>query len=275
MTQLEDIRELLSRLLPGSSPKAQVATAPDFSEQNVWVRIGLAVSEVGFASEPAIVLAALPDCRIDFPTLFESQRSELVGLLEDPPAIRRAGFDLATYQKSQIVKGQRRQAVAENYMGLFIWRDGLIVHVARADGEHLCWPGKWPLIHPLVLVESTYLFAELCKRAFDLSQPKPQAAEYSLQLCNVQVDGQLIKLYPGVATAQTFRAHPPKSAPDATTTARTNRLSLSAGPGEAAFGLLSRLYEQFGFDHEEIPYVSEVDGNRTIDPQQILQIHGD
>ena len=272
--QLEYIQETLQALRGECDREAQLAARRSIDEF-LRERIEQALQEVALQHQPVFILAALPMHRVEIPTLFTSRDAKIVHLLEHPPELRRSGFDLDTVAPARIVRGQLRRTVTRGYKLLELWPDGTLIFIAKEDGDFLSW-GKHtrsaePLrLNQLVLIESTYLFADLSKQVFDQAQPRPGAINYRLELRNMTVKDTPCGLIPGpLGTFAMEFGTDIHRAPDTHATFTVNWEEVEIDPRVVAFLLVSKVYEWFGIEHEHIPYVERVNDRLAVSPDQI------
>ncbi|MBI4641613.1 MAG: hypothetical protein HY731_13015 [Candidatus Tectomicrobia bacterium] len=273
--RLESLKEALQRLQMGQAQQEQ-APQPD-TLRLLSERIEQALIAAALQSKPTFILAAVPTQSVEMPTLFERRDADIVRLLEHPPQLREAGFGfgLDTGASARIVQGQLRRAVDSGYKILELWRDGTLIFGVTGDGDFLCWGshviGGGPLrINQLALIESTYLFAELSRQVFEQAQPRPSTIEYRLELRNMTIDGTPCSLIPGPlgTFAWKFGTNIHR-APDSSGTLIARWEEAEINSGAVAFLLVSRVYEWFGIDRDQIPYVERVDSRSGISPDLI------
>jgi len=129
----------------------------------------------------------------------------------------------------------------------------------------------FPPAGPTVLIESTYLFAELSKKVFSLAQPLPRGIEYRIALRNMTSYGKPCKLgrrmdgpWRDVALGMYGNNAP---ASEAVFSVKWDEVEID--PKVIAFLLVSKIYEWFGVEHEGIPYTERIDNKSLIAPEQI------
>jgi len=198
--QLDDMRRMMQRLLSEREHEAQAIIQRNVSAL-LSERIEQALTAVNLKEKPAFILAAMPMQPVSIPTLFTSTQAEIVHVLEHPPQLRPHGFGWRTEERARIVQGQLRRVVVPEYKILDLWMDGTLIVAGIGDGSFLAWGSNRPqrnldflFINPVVLIESTYVFAELSKQVFNFAQPRPRAIEYKIELRNMTVNGKPCKL---------------------------------------------------------------------------------
>jgi hypothetical protein len=267
--QLEDLRLLLEKQrLQQEQPAVPI-------EKVLSGRVERALTEVGLHDKPVFILSATPEQRVQIPSLFERKDAPIVRLLEKPPELRVSGFDLMAGSSARIVEGQFRRVMTPEYKLLELWRDGTLIFIGAGDDSVLGWGrtarrGQLIRINPLVLVESTYLFAELTRGVYENAEPRPSAIAYGLELRNMTVNDTPCGLIPGPlgTFAQMYGTdiHP---APSASTKIVVHWDGPGIPPGRIALLLLAELYVWFGIEHDKIPYTKKVGNLPEIDPVQI------
>ena len=238
-------------------------------------RVAAALIGAELSNRRSFSLGAIPMEPIEIPTLFESRDADLVRLLENPPELRNAGFDLNTGSSVRIVRGQLQRAVAPEAKIIELWRDGTVIFAGTADEDFLCWGrhstiGGGLRINPLALVESTYLFAELSRRIFESGKPQPTVLQYRLALENLNPDGNPCLLTPGPLGSFSWQfgteTYP---APASQAVFSVKWADLPIRPGRLAFLLVREVYRWFGIEDNAIPYTEQEDDDFVISAEKI------
>jgi len=255
-------------LVPISRPEPEpVEKTPENFLSDI---IEAAIHAVDLTIRPVFVLAAAPTRQSEIQGLFSSRQSEIVKLLEDPPKLRPSGFEPDAGSNSRIIEGKCRRAVLQGYKLLEIWPNGTVVMVAAGDADFLAWGNRDKTrlrINQLVLIECTYLFARLVQEVIFQASPLPTSVSYRLNLRRMTVQERCL-LYPGPLT--TF-PHDEKQAPGSDAVFDTTNL-LSADPGVPSYKLVAGVYNWFGFDDDQIPYVDRTKVRHPfIDPKIIVE----
>jgi hypothetical protein len=273
--QIENVQEIILNL------RKDLALGKELSTQEKCLellkeRIEKAISEIDLINSPVLILAALPIPHIEIPALFERRESEIVNLLRHPPELRAHGFDLNTGTSPNIVRGELRRSVTRQYKILDLWRDGTLVFIGRGDCDFLSWPK--PLrsgalrINQLALIETTFLFVELCRRVYNMAKPIPENMKFHLELRNMTINGNPCVLTPGPLGTMAWQFEiDTYLAPNSGKIIQFNLEGSEIKPGEVAFELLKKLYEWFGIEHENIPYTERVEDRLFIKKDKILE----
>ncbi|MFI5395775.1 MAG: hypothetical protein ACHQ9S_09605 [Candidatus Binatia bacterium] len=264
---LQSIQASLAELQSPSLAAAAVADRATLMEG----KLTEAVRVVGLDALPTYVLAAMPRRLIDLPTLFQSRNAPLVKLIDNPPELRRSGFDLATDESSRIIAGRLRRAVLTGYKLLELHRDGALIFVARGDDTALCWgrlqrQSDAPLINQLFLIETTALLLKLAFAVYRDHLPADDYVDFHLRFLRMRKDAKLCRLEAG--PLQSFGLDV-REAPDESGSFTATAKIGDEAPQETAFRLLGEVYVWFGFEAEQIPYASTKDP-RAIDEDAIV-----
>lgn len=269
----EEIREGFAEL-QNLIAQAPAALPPPTPPENITPRIDAALEAVGHLDRPAFVLAATPTRALNLRALFETRRSPLVNLLEQPPTIRRAGFGIASDINSRIVEGRLRRSLVENYTLIEIHRDGVIIFAAPGDQERLCWGRERRqeerfLVNQLALIEMTYLFCQFTYQVYEDTLEPGELLDLGMRILRLRRGDQNFFLEAGALDRIGGRDE--AAAPAESTAARAEVRFGVDSPGRAAFLLVAELYAWMGFEEERIPYTLDVEGVRSIDPEQIAE----
>ncbi len=268
-----DLESLLHQLLSART-REQAAANEQARLELLQFRVASALGEGGLHAGPAFVIRACPTVATSIPTLFADDRDRVVQLLEHPPELRRSsGFDLDTESRARIVRGLKRQAVSPGYKVVELWPDGALIFCATGGNEFLAW-GKYykegvPLrINPLVLIESSYLFASLAREIYSCAEPFPTKIEFGLEIRQMTVAAQPCTFYPGPARDLGSRsgAHTAQDSGNVFTIVWEGP---AFRPELVAYQLVRQVYEWFEFPHSEIPYTRQFDDGVGFDPDQI------
>ncbi len=269
--QLGNIQGLLQQHLKGHEQEITSAVQINI-EASARARIDGAISELGLQNELAYVLAAVPMDQIEIPSLFQSRKSEIVSLIENPPEIRPSGFDLNTGESVRFREGELLKTINYEYKSLELWRDGILIFAATGGTDFLCWPGKpgvKPKINQLVLIESTILFAELSKAIFLYAEPKPKKIQYKLEIRNMPGNDTSFGLIPGPLRKFPSLSGDIHPAPGSKLRSEITWEGNEINPGNLAFRILCKVYSWFGIAHDQIPYTKVVNGELIISREDI------
>jgi hypothetical protein len=240
---------------------------PGVAESDVISRISEAEFAVDRAERPNIVLSAVSTSLSSFPELFSSHSAEVVGLIEEPPVMRKDGFAITpsgARWSSQIIQGRLRRVVARGNRLIELWQDGALIAVGPGDDDMLCWftrshtnhkPGL--PIRSFVLAEVTLNFCNLAAEVFRHAVPAPSHVRFVLRLDNMTEDGVPCTLGIGDDRGANIFRTPGSilSAPgpilESSYTAPFSDLDI----GHVVYQLLGGVYVKFGFSYEQMPYL--------------------
>jgi hypothetical protein len=267
--RLGNIEEMVGKFTAIQAPER-----PAFAVETVFRRVQRARREVGLEGNPAFSLAAWPLQPVDFPNLFESHLVPVVRLLENPPRLRDAGFDISTRRLSSIVEWQFRRCLIPDHKVLEVWRDGPLICVVPGGDWHLCWgmrstPETGLRINNLALAETVFLFCDWSLKVYEQAVPTPQRFKIRAMLSDMAVNGRPFTLNP-------FRPndfnldedrHPAPLPAGQHFEIEVERAADNAGT--MAYRLLSDIYAWFGFNAEEMPFTDRQEQPPRIDPAQL------
>lgn len=273
--QYETIQIRLERLEDLQKTGTAEVISPN-SEELLHQRIENAILEchLNENNRPVFVLAAFPKQVISIPNLFKSRNEQVVMLLENPPELRRSGFDIDTGGQPKIIRGELRRASADRHKSLELWIDGTLIFVARGDSDFLCWGSATrnsgrPVINQLAMIESTYLFIELSKQIYNYVSDDFSEIIYHLALRNVSKEGQVIGLIPGPINTFDWKFGDNARSAPATDSHFTTESNKTTATGIIAHQLLSKVYNWFSIETNQLPYVEEVGNETAISAEEI------
>jgi hypothetical protein len=268
--------EILERLdfLTASQARRSIQDTAASTPGNVDGRINEAIAAAKLTDQPCFLLAAYPMVGVNADALFASKSNPLVQLLEHPPEIRNAGFDLTVDHSSHIVRGSLRRSVSEESKLIEMHHDGVVIFVSRGDSSGLCWGREKAqstknLINQLVLIESTYLFARFIHSAYGGLVTPGTNVTYRMALINVCSAERPCALFSGPLDRWGYGTT--REATDSLAQVSVMESYDSVAPARVAFLLLSKLYAWFGFESDNIPYSSDTaDGTNSIDEEKLV-----
>jgi hypothetical protein len=280
--QLEEIREALERMR--WEQQAPLSSQPDVIEI-LSQRIGIVAGELELGpTHPTYILAAIPCHKTRIPSLFSSKDAPVVRLLENPPQIRTSGFDLDVGGRAAriVPGGHRRRSLEVKYKTLNLWEDGTLIFAADAL-DFVCWrpiqkEGIPYRIQPLALIETALLFCQLSEAVLAEADPKPGdvlfEVQYVLELRNTRIGEVNCGLIPGPVGSDAWRfGDDIHRATKSELRANALWSSKSINPGRIAYLLAGVLYEQFGLDHDAIPYRERAGDEFIISTEEIRRLN--
>ena len=247
------------------APKSGTISLSDRTRDRAAALIDL----TDLAAAPTLVFAATPRPDVDASQMFASEDDPVTLALVHPPEIRAMGFDLTTHQHPDIVRGLSRRSLLRSYKALELWRDGTLVFVATAGEEFLCWgeraPNEQLRVHPVALIEATYLFCKLASTLFAIPRLQPREVAYTVHLRRMCIGSQPPLLAPGPRRPRMTRDYRPGPGCEADWFLEDSPL---ADPASVAFDLVKQVYAWFGHTYDRIPYVTDC----RIDVDAIRQL---
>jgi hypothetical protein len=226
--------------------------------------------------EPVFAFAAQPQGRCVVPDLFAD--GPVRALLENPGALRRSGWDLQTQERAQIVKGERLEIALRSYKVIRLYADGTLFARVPGGADFLGWaatssPSRpfWerPRLNPVSLSEFVYNFVDLYRRLTSHYVPVPQASTIRVSIRQAIVNGTALYLNPGGLRAaareldfEWSRKLAPE--PSAELNVGIEHTQLRA-PEIAALSVVEAIYQWFGAEPADIPYVRASDHGRALD----------
>ena len=262
--------------IPRTATRRKTSRPVGTASDSVNEKIESAIEAVGLRDSISYVLVSSPDTKMEIPGLFESRTSDIVKLIDEPPILRNAGFDIRTEERSKIVNGELRRSHVKPYKLLEVWRDGTVIFVADGEG-YLCWGNsegeEFLWINTLTLIETGYLFSLFVKNIFEVAKAPDCNVQMQLQVRNIPKSRKygLSKAKPKLRWLYDLDM-------DIVWTSLLNVGVIKSWelrrttPEKAAYELVSELYVKFGVEHEFIPYVKECEGEKVIDIEGIKSI---
>jgi hypothetical protein len=268
--RLRGIEEALGKLV--ATPTRQ---EPAISSNRLVRRLREAQASAGLQERPTMLLAAWTQQRVEIPTLFESQATDVVQLLENPPRLRNGGFDLNTRRPSEIIQGKLRRTKSTGNKLLEVWRDGVLIFAAPGDEWHLCWGMRSDdttglRINNHALAETTFLFSKLAIKLYEHAVPQPGKLKFSMSLGAMTMFGKPCSLYPHPPDPYGLWVDETRYAPADSWQGTVETERLGADPAVTSYRLLAELYAWFGFNADQIPYVDGAKTPPRIDPNLLL-----
>lgn len=241
-------------------------TQPAKSNEEISIRITDAIMNGGLKGHRKLIIVAYTYEKVTLPAWSDS-RSELIRILEEPPKLRRSGWDLYIGKRSKIIKGELRRSVDEGYKILDLYRDGTLIFGVIAERDYLTW-GQVPndlKINSLALIETVYNFVTLYKIITDNFTHKPSELFARIKLHDLHLNKEKSFMVPDAVGAISVRRYDaPDNDFDTIEAFDPNKFTL----GSVAYEIVQEVYLWFGMDSRMIPYVNERNGVKEIDPAQ-------
>lgn len=256
---LETIQVAVGRLEQPPAPRFDVADRYPACRE-------LAIGAANLQELPVLSISCLPARPVDLTELFAARRAPLVQLLEHPPFLREAGFNIQSGINSTIVAGESRRSTSPDHNALEMYRDGAIVYAVRADDQGLCWPeGRYQpqRINPIFLVETVYLFTILCHQVLAPRGAGP---------CSLSLE--INRMRPGgaedpPASVRTLLGRPIQHVGEVVRA----RWDIQNTPVQRfAAEIVAEMFRRFGLEDERNPCVVLRQGVREVDPDAIRRL---
>jgi hypothetical protein len=226
---------------------------------------------------PVLHLGAAPTAAAAIPNLFRSD--EVRAIIEHPPVTRDDGFNILTYERANIVEGDRFVIKAWRKR-LELYKDGTFVGLGTFV-ELLGWPrdeqafGSNPKVNSLALVEFTYDFFKTYDAILDHVEPKPIPIRCQIGIRGAHSLDSPLWMAPYALNSIGYD-HPRarNNAPDDAVVAREVEVEAQPdkphiNPGAVAYELIESIYNWFGLASDMIPYTSAE--ALEIDPATFLR----
>jgi hypothetical protein len=220
---------------------------------------------------PVLQLSAAPLQAAEIESLFRSPEAQAV--LEHPPVTRQNGFNILTFERAQIVEGERLVIEAWRKR-LELFRDGTFIALGTFS-DLLGWPREGaefvgnPKVNSLALIEFTYDFFKTYEALLDLITPLPLPIRCEIGISGAQSLEQPLWMAPYALNSIGYEHPHARSEAPADTV--TRQIAVEAGqdkphvqPGQITYALVEQIYNWFGLPSETIPYASHE--LREIDP---------
>jgi hypothetical protein len=228
---------------------------------------------------PYYILATVPTQAVRFKAFFEGGPGSIRSLLEDPPRLRRSGWDIYCGDRARIVKAEFLEVSLGDDKLVRLYEDGTMVVRGLADESFLGWgktheEGKY-VLNPLAIIEFIFSTVHVYSLLLSHFERQPEVLQFEQHLKNAKTDSGTVYLKPGHVEKDFWRffasAYP----------AKTNELNVSqqiavneitGAPAHGAYRIVEKLFAMFGCGPEEIPYTIVSDGKKAIDVERIKNI---
>lgn len=220
---------------------------------------------------PVLHLSAAPLQAAEIESLFRSPDAQ--HLLENPPVSRHNGFNILTFERAQIVEGERLVIEAWRKR-LELFRDGTFLALGTFS-DLLGWPregaefARNPKVNSLALIEYTHDFFKTYEALLDFVTPLPMPIRCQVGISGAQSLGQPLWLAPYALNTIGYDHPHGRSEAPADDMARQTAVEATENkphihPGQIAYTLVEQIYNWFGLPSESIPYSAH--DRREIDP---------
>ncbi|HEY6349510.1 MAG TPA: ATP-binding protein [Candidatus Angelobacter sp.] len=223
----------------------------------------------------SFVLVAQPGSPTEVQKLFESSPGGIRALLENPPVLRYAGWDLHTLGPSQIIKGEFVRTVSGDRKILELYKDGTLIFAGLADVDFLAWGSDnsdKPKLNPAALVEVIYSFMAFYEEVLKHVDRQPETLTFQMRFYNMKKDGIPSYLFPyqlGSYGQATGERH---DAPENEAVLHIQISTKDFSPEKTAYELVEEVYLWFGMEPEKIPYITPDAKDKKIDIEKIRKL---
>lgn len=234
-------------------------------------RIANAIVHGDLKNRRLLVLTAWPTEQTELKTIFLSSEGSIRRILEHPPTLRDAGWNLETLNQAAILGGELIRVTSGDRKVIDLYRDGTLVFGAPADSEFIAWASKGTeKFNPLALVESVFAVADFYQYVLADLVDRPEVVEFRIDLMNLHLDGKKSSLPPYRLQSYSQGA---KEAPNNNWSRNKAFTVAEYNSAAVAYDLVREIYAWFGLEEDKIPYVKETQGiGKTIDTEHIAQI---
>jgi hypothetical protein len=257
-TSIEQRLAAIEAVMSGWGKAAPPTKNVGITDQERQKRLKAARIASGRDEAPIAFYTATPVGECDFPTLFASRSERIVRLIENPPQLRPQGFEIWADKSSTIIQGKLRRNVIPGTRLIEMWRDGLFIFIAQGDEDFLGWRthgfDKPIHISNFVLAESILTFCWLMKFIYEEANPKPSAIRLSVGFDNLTRSSGPATLT-DVPEGKMRIGAKAQAAPAAGVEVFQLADLASYDEEHIAFLLMADIYNWFGFDAMNVPYV--------------------
>ena len=220
---------------------------------------------------PVLHLAASPAAPAGIPDLFRSD--EVRRIIEHPPVTRHNGFNILTYERADIVDGERLVIEAWRKR-LELYKDGTFLALGTFS-DLLGWPRDGeafianPKVNSLALIEYTYDFFRTYNAILDHVEPLPLPLRCQIGITGAHLEQTRLWMAPYALHTLGYE-HPlvRQEAPAGAVTREIEVVAQADEPhiqaGQVTYTLIEFIYNWFGLTSDVIPYASAE--AREVDP---------
>jgi hypothetical protein len=235
-------------------------------------RLKAARLAVGRDDAPLVYYMATPEGECDFPTLLRSRGERVVRLIERPPQLRPQGFEISAGDASEILKGKMRRNMLSGSRLIELWKDGVFIFIAPGDEDFLGWRthgfDKPIHISNFVLAESILMFCWLTKLIYEEADPKPPALRLTVGFDNLTRPSGSATLGSAPEGKMSFQRNVRKAPGPKLEVYQLAELA-DFDAERVAYLLMADIYNAFGFDAMNVPYINLSDPKPRIKAEGI------
>ena len=243
-------------------------------QEDVNICINHRITDADLNDKLYISFAVHAEVDLKLQTLFMSHADSLGRLLGSPPELRRGGFGIwaSPNGDSHIIDGNFRRSlyVEETFDRriLVVYRNGILIFAAGV--RQFCHAMEDYKINPTSIVETAYNFCAFFKHVLNDSSIIPDKVILRARI-NQPSETQRFTLPAGRITMWPDHILP-RQIDESCVNLSTIILTTEFDPAVAAVKLLEEIYIRFGLEMDDIPYVTETDGVRQVDIDEIRNL---
>ena len=230
-------------------------------------RIATALEYEGLKDNRNVSIAAYPNEALELKTIFLSTPDSIRKKLENPPILRRGGWNLRTLDRAKILRGEMIRVGNGKRIMVDLYRDGTMIFAGQGDHQFLAWhDAEEQKINPIALVEILYEFFAFYRLVIEDFEKKPSEFTARFSLKNLHQGNVKTGLAPfeAGAFAQLF-GHEKQDASDAEMTVQKRFMTEGYDPTVYAYEMAKEIYLWFGLEEDKVPYVKKDNGKKFID----------
>lgn len=240
-------------------------------DTEIWEKIGEAIGVCELTGHRMFILTGFTSEQVSIPAWIDSS-ADVVKALENPSELRYGGWNLNTGgNRSHIIRGELRRVVAQQHKILDLYRDGTTVFAVSAESDFLAWGREQSdlKINSLALIETIYNFTAFYGVVINNFDLKPSEIFIRIDFHNMHLKGEKTFMVPYAVGAF---SRPPYQSPNDTWNKTLKFEVENFDVSIVAYQIVQEIYLWFGMDIEMIPYVSDKNGQKIIDCEQIKNI---
>lgn len=267
--------EALETLIKGTAGTAPFAPEKKIPEPTIVQRIKTALMHGTISEGRHIIISAVPSPSGQLKTVFASSGDSIRRKLENPPQLRAYGWDLTHHDQAKIMKGEAIRVTNGNRKVVDLYRDGMMIAAAPADGSFLAWGrnDNKQRLNPLALIEYVYSFLNFYSLVLQDFEKPPTSIAVRVELHRMHLDNTTSTLGPhGMKSMSQQFGTDDQPAPDADGVFALEVPISEFNPSCLLFDVVKEIYLWFGIEEDKIPYFKNENGVRVLDVDSIAKI---
>ncbi|HEY9165077.1 MAG TPA: hypothetical protein VIS48_02835 [Candidatus Kryptonia bacterium] len=233
-------------------------------------KVDVAIEAAGLGPYRAYGLAICPVDSSMVQAFLSSASDSIARKMEQPPVLRKNGWDMYTSGRADLVGGDLRRAKSDEYKILDLWRDGTLVCVLRGDESLLGHVFGRTRINSLTLIELTYMFFNFYELVLKKLKPPVNKLKAWWFFRNVHQDNEATALAPGPIDRIGGRGYNLFEAPSDSVLGEVELSAINFDAAKDSAKLLKDVYGWFRIDSDNIPYLT--DDKSSVNLEIIKQI---